>query len=190
MEINLRTQFGELLQHHNLTGHSIEIGVAEGRFSEHIISWPTITKHYMLDAWERLNQKGDGGFPQSWHDNNFIEAKQRTEPFKDKRLILKGLSKEMIQWIPDNSLIFAYLDGDHSYEGCLSDLQLIYPKVRYGGIIAGHDYLSPQYGVNRAIKDFLATKVETTDWGTANVPLHETFEDGDKSMVSFWFIKR
>ena len=102
-----------------------------------------------------------------------------------RRLILRGLSSEMIKQIPDDSLIFAYLDGDHSYEGCLADLKAIYSKVKSGGIIAGHDYLSPQYGVNKALKQYLFW----TDKYTLE-DVHVTYEDGDNSMVSFWFVKK
>jgi hypothetical protein len=185
-QLNYRTEFCNLLIHNNLVGHSVEIGVAEGRFSEHIISWPNVTKHYMIDAWQTLNQKGDGGFEQNWHDDNLKEALYRTNAFENKRYIYQGKSSDTIPLITDNSLIFAYLDGDHSYKGCLADLKAIYPKVRSGGVISGHDYLSPQYGVNEAVKCFVS---ESNNKYTMS-DIHTTFENGDDSMVSFWFIKK
>jgi hypothetical protein len=41
---------------------------------------------------------------------------------------------------PDRSLDFVYLDGDHSLKGCTRDIVAWAPKVKAGGILAGHDY--------------------------------------------------
>ncbi len=180
MEIKYRTQLGDLLSHHGLSGHAVEIGVAEGRNAEVLISQPSITKLYLIDAWTRLDQPGDGGNTQSWHENNFVEAQQRVSKHKDKAVFLKGMSSQMIQSIPDDSLVLAYIDGDHAYEGALRDLRAIYPKVKKGGIISGHDYLNMAYGVHRAVTEFLESR--------AHIHLHVIEEDED-AMASFWFVK-
>lgn len=184
MEIQFRTQFPELLKHLGLQGHALECGIAEGRNAQVLIQSEQITKLYMIDAWTHLKQSGDGGYDQSWHDNNYKEMLERTEPFKEKRVILKGLSSEMIKQIPDDSLIFAYVDAHHSYEGCYQDLLNIYPKMKVGGVIAAHDFLNLSYGVNRAVKDFVSQMF---------IPLkdvHTTEENGDTSMVSCWFVRK
>jgi len=185
MEIRFRTQFGELLEHLELKGDAVEIGVAEGLNAENIIKSPQIEKLYLIDAYTKLNQRGDGGFDQEWHDINFKLAQERLAPY-GKAIWLRGLSQDMIDSIPDDSLIFAYLDGDHSYHGALSDLQRIQKKVKVGGVIAGHDYLSPQYGVNQAVKYF----VFESDGKYEMKDIHQTEENGDGSMVSFWFVKK
>lgn len=41
----------------------------------------------------------------------------------------------------NNSLDFVYLDGNHSLPYVIADLQAWVPKVRKGGIIAGHDMI-------------------------------------------------
>lgn len=185
MKIRYRTQFGQLLIHLGLTGDAVEIGVAEGRHSEVLIRQLAITKLYMIDAWDHLNQSGDGGYPQSWHDNNLKESHERVESFKEKAVFLKGLSRQMIREIPDDSLVLAYIDGDHSYQGCLNDLTDIYQKVKTGGVIALHDYLNFSYGVNAAVKSFLIKN----DY-YPHIDLQVTEEDGDLDMVSCWFVKK
>lgn len=42
--------------------------------------------------------------------------------------------------IKDKSLDFVYVDGDHTFEGCLNDMELYWPKIKDGGCMAGHDY--------------------------------------------------
>jgi predicted O-methyltransferase YrrM len=49
---------------------------------------------------------------------------------------------------------FVYIDADHSYEGCLADIKAWLPKVRPGGILAGHDHSEVHYpGVVRAVRE-------------------------------------
>jgi predicted O-methyltransferase YrrM len=49
-------------------------------------------------------------------------------------------SDNVASTVPDGSLDFVYIDGDHTYSGVRADLQLWTPKVRSGGIVSGHDY--------------------------------------------------
>jgi len=51
----------------------------------------------------------------------------------------------------DNSIDFCFIDANHEYEFVLDDIRAWYPKVKQGGIIAGHDYAGE--GVKLAIKD-------------------------------------
>ena len=44
------------------------------------------------------------------------------------------------QRFPDESIDMLFVDGDHSYEGCLADLTHWYRKVKPDGVIIGHDY--------------------------------------------------
>jgi hypothetical protein len=184
MEIKYRTQFPELLEHLRLKGDAVEVGCAECRNAKVLISHPAITKLYMIDAWRQLDQSGDGGYEESWHSNNWKECHERVEPWKEKAVFLKGMSHTMIKEIPDDSLIFSYIDGDHSFGGCLSDLLNIYPKVKPGGVIALHDYENLSYGVNKAVRKFLVENNYRLD------DLHTTEEDGDLAMVSCWFVKK
>ena len=55
-----------------------------------------------------------------------------------------------------------FIDGDHSYDGCMADIRNWYDTVIPGGMIVFHDsYIaSPAYGVQDAILDLLAEKQE------------------------------
>lgn len=133
---------------------AVEVGVAEGRFSLELLQMG-IKKLYMVDVWGHHPElKGDGSSPQEWHNRNYQDAKDRVAPFKNKAVMLKGLSSDMAKQIKDNSIDLLYLDGSHDYEGVLKDLNTYFPKVKTGGIISGHDFLAPQYGVNQAVKEF------------------------------------
>lgn len=47
----------------------------------------------------------------------------------------------------------AFIDGDHSYEAALADMEAWWPKVRVGGILCGHDCVD-SCGVPRALDEF------------------------------------
>jgi hypothetical protein len=42
--------------------------------------------------------------------------------------------------IADGSLGMVYIDAEHSYQSVRDDILLWRPKIRKGGILAGHDY--------------------------------------------------
>ena len=52
----------------------------------------------------------------------------------------EGDSGTTIAELPDASVDFAYVDGDHSYAGARRDLFGIFPKVKPGGYIQVNDY--------------------------------------------------
>ena len=69
---------------------------------------------------------------------------------------------------PDKSLKFVFVDADHSLEAVTADLEAWTPKVKPGGVIAGHDYT--REGVYKAVhKHFGVTdarwKNEVRSWG-------------------------
>lgn len=137
-------------------GDAVEIGVAEGYFSADILSWPiNFPRVYMVDRWWSVPfQKGDASNPQTWHDRNLAAAKERVAKYGNRAVFLRGDSVEMADQVPAKSLALVYIDGDHSYEGCLRDIRAWAPKLAAGGIMAFHDYENPVYGVKRAVNQF------------------------------------
>jgi hypothetical protein len=175
MEIKHRIQLPQLVKELGLPSIGVEIGVAEG-FSSRDFLENGLHKLYSVDAWRTLNQSGDGGQVQEWHDRNYESAVKLLAPFKERSVILRGLSSDMIKDVPDNSIGLLYLDGDHSYEGVKRDLTEWYPKVVSGGIIAGHDYEMKQYGVKQAVHEFAKSEVFL-------IPEHKSEDAG------FYFLK-
>ena len=65
----------------------------------------------------------------------------------------------------------AFIDADHSYVGCWGDIQAYWPKIKPGGILAGHDYAYNRndctFGpmVKRAVDEFTIAKGLDLDLG-------------------------
>lgn len=53
----------------------------------------------------------------------------------------------------DGSVDLVFLDADHSYKGVKADLAAWRPKVKPGGILAGHDLSDNYPGVRRALEE-------------------------------------
>lgn len=58
----------------------------------------------------------------------------------------KVIADDSLRWLPtlaDESVDFAWIDGDHEKLHVVRELELLWPKMRTGGLICGHD----MYGV-------------------------------------------
>jgi predicted O-methyltransferase YrrM len=60
----------------------------------------------------------------------------------DRIRILRGYSAQMAGQIPDQ-LDFAFVDGDHSWEGIKTDWAIVSEKILPGGVVCLHDSLTP-----------------------------------------------
>jgi hypothetical protein len=119
-----------------------EIGVYRGRFAARMLGdCPAIETYYMVDPWRNLE---DWNKPANTSDDEFErifrEAMERTGAHEDKRVVLRGTTTEVIDHVPDASVDFAYIDGDHTLRGITIDLIRVFPKVRAGGWIGGDDF--------------------------------------------------
>lgn len=75
--------------------------------------------------------------------------------------ILRVDTTEAASMFPDESCHFVFVDADHSHAKCLADIRAWYPKVRPGGIIAGHDYGENNgMGVWPAVVEFFGKPAE------------------------------
>ena len=73
----------------------------------------------------------------------------------------QGDSSEAMSRFPPASLDWAYIDGDHSYEGASKDLTAAHRALKPGGLLTANDYTNwcalavAPYGVARAVNEFV-----------------------------------
>ena len=60
----------------------------------------------------------------------------------------------------DRSLDLVFIDGDHSYGAVKADIEAWWPKVKFGGVLAGHDYRGKFAGVCKAVNEVLGKAVQ------------------------------
>jgi hypothetical protein len=115
-----------------------EIGVEKGIYSETLCkAGLTLT---CVDSWIGLS-----GSPEPGRDMeaSYEETVRRLTPYGCT--ILRMTSREAAAKIEDGSLDFVYIDAAHDLFHVIEDIHLWTPKVRIGGIIAGHDYRKSQH---------------------------------------------
>lgn len=97
--------------------------------------------------------------------NNFVN---RIIPIRGNSLYTVGIHD-------DKSIHLCFIDGDHSYEGCLGDLENVFPKMHPQGTILIHDCV-PDSEPLKAVEKFTAEKGLTFtlvqgSWGMACIKL-------------------
>lgn len=98
---------------------------------------------------------------QKYYEKVYSQIKNRFENLKEVE-ICRMLSDEWFKKYSDVELDWIYIDGDHSYEGCLHDLENALKIVKPGGLILGDDYGWPnakwsKVGVTKAVNEFRNT---------------------------------
>ncbi|MGL5941473.1 MAG: class I SAM-dependent methyltransferase [Waterburya sp.] len=119
-----------------------EVGVYKGDYASQILQHcDSIEKYYMIDPWRNLE---DWNKPANKNNKIFekflLETKEKTSFAANKTVILRGKTTEVIEKIPDKTLDFAYIDGDHTLKGITIDLIRLFDKIRVGGLIGGDDF--------------------------------------------------
>jgi predicted O-methyltransferase YrrM/GR25 family glycosyltransferase involved in LPS biosynthesis len=79
------------------------------------------------------------------------------KPLTDYHIPLRMTSLEAAKQFENNSLDFVFIDASHEYEDVKNDINAWFPKVKNGGIIAGHDYYVTGHdyfpGVKKAVNE-------------------------------------
>lgn len=160
IRVTRREDFPEFLNRRGLTGEAAEIGVYRGEFSEHILTHWRGLKLHLVDAWRHLPQYVDiANHSDEAHLANMQIACRRLAKYSQRMHIHRALSTDAAQRFTDATLDFVYLDANHSFDAVWQDLHAWYPKIRLGGVLAGHDYLDGElpegsFGVASAVNAF------------------------------------
>ena len=146
--------------------HYVEIGSWRGRSTAYmgveIANSGKNIKFDAVDTWagssdepEHLND------PSVLNDTLYNEFLQNISPVAEYVNPVRMTSVEAASTYADNSLDFVFIDAQHDYDSVHADIVAWWPKVKQGGIIAGHDY-NPgpdengvDYGVGRAVRELL-----------------------------------
>lgn len=142
------------------SGAIVELGAWKGRSSAFLVveaknKSPNIKIH-IVDTW-----LGSEEHTEEMKGNLY-------EKFKSNMARLDGLyqehrmtTNEAAHLFEDKSLDGVFIDADHSYEAVKKDIADWMPKMRKGGILAGHDYIPTFEGVVRAVNESISDFVTT-----------------------------
>lgn len=120
-----------------------EIGVWEGNFSRRILEICEPAELHLIDPWLYQPEFGNTGFGRKKNEH-LMEVKYQdvVAAFKDdpRVRIHRATSEDALSALPDGSLDWVYIDGNHNEPFVGNDLALCLQKVKPDGIITGDDF--------------------------------------------------
>ena len=169
-----------------------EVGLEKGKNVQTMFEVIPNLKLYGVDPYRQYPQYSSKASIHFRHwDDDFLQGvkKQAQNRMEGKNaIIIEKFSEDAVKDIPDNSLDFVYIDGDHSYDCVMQDIILWGRKVRKGGIVSGHDYFynNDRSGrnakVTQAVNDY--AKVHGIKFYITNEKHHG--KKGDNYPSWFW----
>jgi hypothetical protein len=156
-----RAEFPLLLNEWGLLERGVEVGVCRGEFSHNLLSyWPGFL--HLVDPWQKTQ-----GYEEDYdHTANYLATLDKLKEHEGRFMVHRKTSLEASHGFDQEALDFAYLDANHAYKAVLNDLEMWWPKVKVGGILAGDDYgiIEEQwvdfghgrvkFGVKKAVDEF------------------------------------
>jgi len=148
-------------------GIGAEIGVFKGNFSDSLLNIARPKLLHLVDPWISSNSADHkhalyGQAQRSQADMDAMCAEVRARFAKKieagQVVIHREMSKPALEKLPDDSLDWVYIDGDHNEAGVATDLDVAFRKVKRSGLICGDDYTFGGWwraGVVRATNKFI-----------------------------------
>jgi hypothetical protein len=147
---------------------AVEVGTHRAEYASKFLSKWDGTCLCCVDPWRTLidyteQQKfltdSDGD-----REKDYKHSIRVLEPFSSRVQVIRKTSKQAVSDFGNSTLDFVYIDGNHNYDSVCYDINAWWPKVRSGGILSGHDFISGSPG-------------RKDDWGRYIQPAVTEFAD-------------
>ena len=159
-------QISTYLNKAGLKGDGVEIGVYKGDSAAKWLKYWEGKYLFLIDPWRHQSDDYFDLCNNSDEEQEKIyqEVVGRFSPYYMRSQIIREFSHEAVDRFSEESLDFIFIDGNHKFESVLQDVKIWWPKLKSGGVLAGHDYfdgfMPPHtvFGVRTAV-DFFAYQV-------------------------------
>jgi hypothetical protein len=128
-----------------------EIGVFKGMNARVMLNYSENIYLYLIDGYERVTLFTGGPIMPPEYINNIKKISNDVlQEFKGRFERVYKQSEVAVSDFPDEFFDYVYIDGEHLYDWVKRDIEMWYPKVKNGGMLAGHDYMMTEvsYPVN------------------------------------------
>jgi hypothetical protein len=112
--------------------------------------------------------------------------RETLKPFWNRCVFHKTDSISASNLIKDNSIDYIYIDGDHSEQAVLADIEAWYPKVKDGGVLAGHDWW--KLDVKKSVIAF-AQKYQCRLFACSPMFSTTVLSQNEGEFMDWWFVK-
>lgn len=154
----VRSDLHTLLAHLGIDGLGVEVGVKFGEYSDYLLAFTKLKTLFSVDPWE---QDFDHRHSNDEQERFYKQTAILLQKYGDRSKIIRRSSAKAATLFQDRVFDFVYIDANHAYDFVSQDMRLWWPKLKIGGMLAGHDY-SPEIqqragngGVIRAVDEFV-----------------------------------
>ena len=141
---------------------AVEVGVWRGDFSAAMINHLKPAVFFAVDPYELFEGMVSAPGPEFTNQRTLDKLAEQVQNRMSSlgHNLIRKKSVDAAEEFKNNSIDVVYIDGDHTYGGVKADIGAWWPKVKPGGILAGHDYctgktgLGYEYGVIEAVQEF------------------------------------
>ena len=144
----------------------VELGVQKGIFaSQTLEKWKSVKSYHLIDLWKPQKNYKDIANNMD-HDQNYRETLSRMKPFEKRGVQIKvcrNLTSVCVHEYPNEFFDYVYVDARHDFKGVYMDLNQWWPKLKPGGVFAGHDYVTQIEGPKQSGQDWTVNFDGTID---------------------------
>ena len=147
--------YRNMVNHFGDGSHFVEIGCWKGQSASFMaVEIHNSEKNIRFDCVDHWSDAAGCPGPDKWIQQGQLFEKFLSNTERVKHIItpVREMSVDAAKKYKDGSLDFVFIDADHEREPCREDIIAWMPKVKNGGILAGHDYGWCQ-GVRDAVHD-------------------------------------
>jgi predicted O-methyltransferase YrrM len=168
---NMEKQYLELLDATPEGGVFVELGCYKGKSTSfigvEIHKRKRDINFIAVDSFQGATNSTDANEIKAYEGISEIEESYtyNVSLIGNKIKTIVSLTDEAAKYFNDEEIDVIFVDGGHSYEVVKADILAWLPKMKKGGIMAGHDFNAWQ-GVNKAVQEIFGTphKVENDCW--------------------------
>jgi len=167
-----RNDFPKLLKQLKLTGVGVEVGVESARYSQVLLKGVPWREFFGIDSYESFGP---------YYFGKGRDRALRVYGQYENATLLEMDSLQASPRFDDSSIDFVYIDATHEYESVRDDIAAWWPKVKPGGLLAGHDFCEGHpitAGVVRAVREFALA---------SNLHIRTTMQD---HVMLSWYIRK
>ena len=137
----------------------VEVGSWQGRTTR-VLADNTAGEVFAVDTWKcipalKSHWQGDS----EWLWNAFqanLSDLSNVHP-------IRSTSLDAAQQLMQSQFDMIFIDACHDYESVAADIKAWEPLLISGGLLCGHDYADPDYGVTKAVNELLPEAVCVVD---------------------------
>lgn len=124
----------------------VEVGCQRGANYEVLLAeWTSAVVVFCVDPWVPQDHYVDtANLDLAGQTANMQATIAATQRFGPRAWLIRDFSLAAAARFPNGVLDYVYLDARHDYLSVTEDLEAYWPKLRAGGVMAGHDFLDAE----------------------------------------------